>query len=153
MVNDAEFIHLRCHSAYSLLEGGMKIPQLISLTKKHNMPALGLVDTCNLFGALEFSEKAASEGIQPIIGCQLKLSDITNTDDNETRFSNTNNQSFSNIVLIAMNDEGYKNLVALVSRSYMDTNGEQEAHITPDMLRDLNQGIICLSGGRGGPID
>ena len=153
MANDAEFIHLRCHSAYSLLEGAMKIPRLLDLAEKHEMPALGLVDTDNLFGALEFSEKAASKGIQPIIGCQLKLSEDTETDNDKPNFNANKNQTFSNIVLIAQCEKGYENLVALVSRSYMDTDNDQDAHITPDMLRDLNQGIICLSGGRDGPID
>ena len=153
MANNAAFIHLRCHSAYSLLEGGIKIPKLIALTKENNMPAVGLVDTGNLFGALEFSEKAAADGIQPIIGCQLKLSEHISTDDSETHYNKSHNLTFSNIVLFAMNDQGYKNLVALVSRSYMDTDNDQEAHITLDMLRELNRGIICLSGGRDGPID
>lgn len=153
MAIDAEFIHLRCHSAFSLLEGGMKIPKLLSLAKKNNMPALGLADTGNLFGALEFSEKAKSDGIQPIIGCQVKLAHQNKPQGADVRFNSNKSLIFSNIVLIAMNNDGYANLVALVSRSYMDTDGEQEAHLTLEMLQQLNQGIICLSGGRDGPVD
>ena len=67
------FVHLRVHSAYSLLEGALQIKKLIALAKGDRMPALGLADSGNLFGALEFSEKLAEAGIQPIVGCQLAL--------------------------------------------------------------------------------
>ena len=153
MAKDADFIHLRCHSAYSLLEGALSIPKLLGLAKKNNMPALGLADTDNLFGALEFSEKAASEGIQPIIGCQLKLLDEASEEASAASHSAAKGGAFSNIVLLSQNEEGYQNLVALVSRSYMDTDGKQDAHITLEMLQQFNSGLIALSGGREGPID
>ena len=62
------FIHLNCHSAYSLLEGALPLAALIKLAAADRMPAVGVTDTANLFGALEFSEKAAHAGIQPIVG-------------------------------------------------------------------------------------
>ena len=68
------FVHLRVHSAYSLLEGALTIQKLVSLASEDRMPALALTDTNNLFGALEFSEYAAQAKIQPIIGCTLSLS-------------------------------------------------------------------------------
>jgi DNA polymerase III subunit alpha len=67
------FIHLNCHSAYSLLEGALPIAALVKLAVADAMPALGVADTANLFGALEFAEKAAGAGIQPIIGCKLPV--------------------------------------------------------------------------------
>ena len=67
-------MHLRVHSAYSLLEGALTIPQLVKLAAEQRMPALALTDTNNLFGALEFSESLAQAGIQPIVGCTLSLS-------------------------------------------------------------------------------
>ena len=67
------FVHLRVHSAYSLLEGALQIKKLIALAKGDRMPALGLADSGNLFGALEFSEKMAEAGIQPIVGCQVAI--------------------------------------------------------------------------------
>ena len=67
------FVHLRVHSAYSLLEGALTIPKLASLAKADAAPALGLTDTNNLFGALEFSEAMVAVGVQPIIGCTLDL--------------------------------------------------------------------------------
>ena len=69
----ADFIHLRVHSAYSLLEGAIKIPALADLCKKHTMPAVAVTDTRNLFGALEFSMTMMKAGVQPIIGCELAV--------------------------------------------------------------------------------
>src|SRR5262249_60363351 len=68
------FVHLRVHSAYSLLEGALTIPHLVTLAAEQRMPALALTDTNNLFGALEFSESLAQARVQPIIGCTLSLS-------------------------------------------------------------------------------
>ena len=67
------FVHLRSHSAYSLLKGAIKVPKLVSLARSDNMPALGLVDHDNLFGSLEFSEYAVKEGVQPILGITLSI--------------------------------------------------------------------------------
>ncbi len=67
------FVHLHVHSAYSLLQGAMKIARLAELAKADHQPALALTDTDNMFGALEFSDKMASSGIQPLIGCALAV--------------------------------------------------------------------------------
>ena len=71
------FVHLHVHSSYSLLEGALTIARLAELAKKDRQPALALTDTDNMFGALEFSEKMASAGIQPIIGCALASTSAT----------------------------------------------------------------------------
>ena len=68
-----QFVHLKVHSAYSLLEGAITIPRLAKLAVGNGFPALGLTDTNNLFGALEFSDKLAASGIQPIVGCTLQI--------------------------------------------------------------------------------
>jgi DNA polymerase-3 subunit alpha len=75
MASGPDFIHLNCHSAYSLLEGALPVDTLVSLAAADAMPAVGVTDTANLFGALEFSQKAAKAGIQPIIGCKLPVRD------------------------------------------------------------------------------
>ena len=69
----ADFVHLRVHTAYSLLEGAVKIKKLIDLCEKHRMPAVAMTDTNNLFGAFEMSTECAAHGIQPIIGIQLAV--------------------------------------------------------------------------------
>ena len=68
-----QFVHLKVHSAYSLLEGAITIPKLAKLAAAHGFPAVGLTDTNNLFGALEFSDKLADAGVQPIVGCTLQV--------------------------------------------------------------------------------
>ena len=70
------FIHLRVHTEYSLLEGAVPVKKLIALCEKAGMPAVAVTDTNNLFGALEFANKASKEGVQPIIGCQLDVSAV-----------------------------------------------------------------------------
>src|SRR5204862_6098090 len=78
-MSDPGFVHLHVHSSYSLLEGAMTIARLAELAKKDRQPALALTDTDNMFGALEFSEKLAGYGIQPIVGCGLAV-DFGNQD-------------------------------------------------------------------------
>ena len=73
MTDGPGFIHLNCHSAYSLLEGALPVEKLVELALRDGMPAVGVADTANLFGALELAEKAAKAGIQPIIGCKLPV--------------------------------------------------------------------------------
>ncbi|MGD8691679.1 MAG: PHP domain-containing protein, partial [Methyloceanibacter sp.] len=73
MSEQQPFVHLRVHSAYSLLEGALKIPKLVELAKADAAPALALTDSNNMFGALEFSEAMSGAGIQPIIGCTLNI--------------------------------------------------------------------------------
>ena len=76
----ADFVHLRVHTAYSLLEGAIRIPDLVAKCGAERMPAVAITDTNNLFGALEFSPACAARGIQPIIGCQLSLTPDTAED-------------------------------------------------------------------------
>ena len=73
MLSNAGFVHLHVHSAYSLLKGSIKIAKLGELAKADRQPALALTDTDNMFGALEFSDKMAGYGIQPIVGCELAV--------------------------------------------------------------------------------
>ena len=70
-MSDPGFVHLHVHSSYSLLEGALTIGKLAELAKADRQPALALTDTDNMFGALEFSDKLAGSGIQPIVGCAL----------------------------------------------------------------------------------
>src|SRR5688572_31992134 len=107
-----QFIHLRIHSAYSLSEGALPIKQLAEKAKSHAMPALAITDTGNLFGALEFSETLAEKGIQPIIGCSLKL------DFNDLPHDSRLPQKHQCAVLafMAKDAKGYANLMKLSSR-------------------------------------
>ena len=91
------FIHLRLHSSYSLLEGAIRPEELPQLCKKASMPAVGITDSGNLFGALEISELLIKSGIQPLIGCEFKLKLSTNNQDKLKQ------PDISNVVLLAQN--------------------------------------------------
>lgn len=151
---DPGFIHLRVHSAYSLLEGALQIGKLLDLTKADAMPAVGIADSGNLFGALEFSDKAQSKGIQPIIGCQVAIDFADIEIDPRSRDGrNRLDVAFGNIVLIAMNEAGFLNLSKIVSRSFLETDASTRSHTSLELLTELNEGLICLSGGLEGAID
>jgi DNA polymerase-3 subunit alpha len=145
------FVHLRVHSAYSLLEGALQIKKLAALAKADRMPALGLADTGNLFGALEFAERMVESGVQPIVGCQIAV-DFGDTPEPE-RPGATRQSRLADVVLIAATEEGYWNLVGLVSASFMKTAPGDRAHVALNGLEAATSGLIALSGGPGGPID
>src|SRR5215469_8385275 len=112
----ADFIHLRIHTAYSLSAGAIKIKELVGLCKKNSMPAVAITDAGNLFGALEFATACAGEGIQPIIGCEVALV------AHETGDANRPQREPERIVLLVQSEAGYRNLLALVSRSFLDSD-------------------------------
>ena len=142
------FVHLHVHSSYSLLEGALPIARLAELAKKDRQPALALTDTDNMFGALEFSEKMAGAGIQPIVGCALGV----DFGDQDNRGA-TVGESFSRIVLLAAREDGYRSLMRLCSRAYLDTEQTERPHIKLAWLAEESNGLIALSGGPGGPLD
>jgi DNA polymerase-3 subunit alpha len=126
---DSPFVHLHAHSAYSLAEGAIHPKDLIKLCAKHDMPALAVTDTNNMFGALEFAMAARGAGLQPIIGAQLSLDDG------------------KQIVLLAQNDAGYRNLCRIVSEAYMEGDAGKDVSIPLASLPGKTDGLICLSGG------
>src|SRR5438309_3115023 len=116
--NGPGFVHLHVHSSYSLLRGAMTIATLATLAKKDNQPALALTDTDNMFGALEFSEKLAGAGIQPIIGCAMAVD--FGDQDNGPRYGAVASPPRQRIVLLATREEGYRSLMRLNSRSFLE---------------------------------
>ncbi len=142
------FVHLHVHSSYSLLEGALTIARLAELAKKDRQPALALTDTDNMFGALEFSEKLAGYGIQPIVGCALGI----DFGDQESR-NPALEQAWPRIVLLAAAEEGYRSLMRLCSRAYLDTSPQDRPHLMLAALADETKGLIALSGGPKGPLD
>ncbi|MGV3574994.1 MAG: DNA polymerase III subunit alpha [Devosia sp.] len=146
------FIHLHVHSAFSLLEGAVQLEAILKLAAADAQPALGLADTANLFGALEFSEKATKKGIQPLIGVELAI-DFAAAEERVSERGHVAWNGKSSVVMMAQSEEGFANLSRLVSRAYMQgENGLARAKLdwlTPDALG----GLICLSGGPEGAID
>ena len=114
-------MHLKVHSAYSLLEGALTIPKLAKLAAAHELPALGLTDTNNLFGALEFSDKLADAGIQPIIGVALNVDFAERKPEPiEQSGAAARRAGDGPIALLAASEAGYANLMKLVSRAHLD---------------------------------
>ena len=146
------FIHLRVHSAYSLLEGALPLSKIVGHAAKDSAPAIAVTDTNNLFGALEFAQKAVKEGVQPIIGCQLDFSFGSSREEGSRSSSRKIGPQLYPLVLIAANELGYSNLVKLVSHAYLDTPSSAPIHLPVDLLDGLAEGIICLTGGPRGPI-
>lgn len=145
------FIHLRTHSAYSLSEGALPIKQMAALAKENGMPALAITDTGNLFGALEFSEALSEKGIQPIIGLAIKVDFATAP--NSTSSKTGGIQKFPTLALLAKDECGYRNLMKLSSRAYLDTPDTAEPHVSSSFLEEHSAGLICLTGGPFGPVN
>ena len=134
------FVHLRVHSAYSLSEGAIKPDKIATLAKADGMPAVGIADTGNLFGALEFSQYCVGKGVQPIIGCQVSL---TRTDNPLL--------APDPIVLLAQDEAGLANLRMLSSAGFLESD-PSNPHISLAKLLDHAAGLILLTGGTRGPI-
>ena len=145
-----DFVHLHVHSSFSLLEGALTIARLAELAKADHQPALALTDTDNMFGTLEFSEKLAGSGIQPIIGCALAI-DFGDSDHGPRNVNATPERS--RIVLLAQRQEGYRSLMRLNSRAFLDTPANEPPRLKLEWLEGETADIIALTGGPGGPLD
>src|SRR4051812_27899614 len=145
------FVHLHVHSSYSLLEGALTIARLAELAKADRQPALALTDTDNMFGALEFSDKMAAAGIQPIIGCALAIDFLDQ--DSGPRSGTGPMLERPRIVLLAARESGYRSLMRLNSRAFLETEPNEQPHLKLAWLEDESAGLIALTGGPGGPLD
>src|SRR3954469_11025901 len=145
-----DFVHLHVHSAYSLLEGALVISKLAEFAKADRQPALALTDTDNMFGALEFSEKLAGYGIQPIIGCALALD--FGDEARDPRLAGKV-RALPRIVLLAAREAGYRSLMQLCSRAFLETPSTEKPHLKLSWLDGMTDGLIALTGGPGGPLD
>ncbi len=150
----ATFVHLKVHSAYSLLEGALQIANLGRIADAAGTPAIGLTDTNNMFGALEFAEKVGKEGIQPITGVSLAM-DFADRgqDDGAKKPVQPARHKDGLIALLAMNATGYANLMKLVSKAHLEASDVDGPHITIQALEAYATGLIILTGGPDGPID
>ncbi len=146
----ADFVHLRVHSAYSLSAGAIKIKELAGLCKRAGMPAVAITDSGNLFGALEFAQTASDAGIQPIIGCELGLR-RTDGEGNGRGVRIGPAPPPDPVVLLVQSEIGYRNLLRLVSRSFLETDGAEPPQIDGAALESASEGLLLLTGGPRGP--
>ncbi len=135
--NKNQFTHLKIHTQYSICEGAIKIIDLKDLCKKNKIQAIGLSDTKNLCGALEFGENISKVGTQPIIGSQINF-----------KFKD----QIGILPIIANNFEGYKSIIGLSSKSYLENKTTDEPHCLLQELLNIKSGVTVLSGSIGGLI-
>ncbi len=140
------FVHLHVHTHYSLLDGATRIDELIHRAQKFAMPAVTMTDHGNLFGAIEFYTKARKAGIKPIIGCEMYLA----SGDRRVRETAGVKEAY-HLLLLAMNREGYQNLMRLASIGY--TEGfYRKPRVDKEVLEELSGGLICTSTCISGEI-
>lgn len=140
---ESKFIHLHTHSHYSLLDGLSKIPQLVKRAKELGMPALALTDHGVMYGAIEFYKACKKEGIKPIIGVEAYMAERSLTD----KEPNIDNKRY-HLTLLAKNHAGYKNLMKLISHSYLE-GYYYKPRMDLEIIEKHSDGLICLTGCPG----
>jgi len=138
------FVHLHCHTDYSLLDGACDIDQLIKIVVEQKMPAVAMTDHGNLFGAVQFYNAAKAAGVHPIIGCEAYVSQQGHQTRSET-------DRYHHLVLLCENQEGYRNLIKLASTAYLD-GFYYKPRIDLDLLAQHSKGLIGLSACLRGQI-
>lgn len=142
---DTPFVHLHCHTDYSLLDGACEIGRLMDMVEEESMPAVAMTDHGNLFGAVEFYNAATAKGIHPVIGCEVYVAQ-----EGHTNRSDTNR--YNHLVLLCENQEGYRNLIDLVSTGYLD-GFYYKPRIDKDLLARHSKGLIAMSACLRGDIN
>ena len=138
------FVHLHCHTDYSLLDGACDIDQLMKITVEQKMPAVAMTDHGNLFGAVKFYNSAKAAGVHPVIGCEVYVSQ----QGHQTR---SDSDRYNHLVLLCENQEGYRNLIRLVSTAYLD-GFYYKPRIDLDLLAGHSKGLIGMSACLRGHI-
>lgn len=138
------FVHLHCHTDYSLLDGACETKRLMQTVAEQGMPAVAMTDHGNMFGAVEFYNAAKEQGINPIIGCEAYTAPLGQKDRSNAR-------SYNHLVLLCQNQDGYRNLIQLVSSGYLD-GFYNKPRIDKDLLAHHSKGIIALSACLKGDI-
>jgi len=144
----SNFVHLHLHSQYSLLDGAIKLDDLVTRAKEFKMPAIAVTDHGNMFGAIEFYSKAMSAGIKPIVGCEVYVAPGSRFTKGNARGSS---EASYHLVLLCMNQTGYKNICHLVSTAYRE-GFYYKPRIDWELLVEHNEGLIALSACLGGEL-
>ena len=142
----SDFAHLHLHSQYSLLDGANLIDDVLERAKAGGMPAVALTDHGNMFGAIDFYQKARKIGIKPILGIEAYVAQGSRLDRDASRRSN------NHLVLLAENATGYRNLIKLTSKSYLE-GFYYKPRIDHELLREHSEGLICLSACLKGEVN
>ena len=141
-----EFVHLHVHTAYSLLDGAIRIPDLLARVAALEMPAVAITDHGTLFGALDFYQKATKAGIKPILGCEVYVA----PGSRHERRGAAKGDNF-HLVLLAMDNQGWRNLVLLVTKAHLE-GFYYRPRVDKELLQELNRGLIALSSCLHGEV-
>jgi len=140
----SEFIHLHVHTAYSLLDGAIRIKDLIDRVQELGMPAVAITDHGTLFGVLDFYEKVRKAGIKPLLGCELYVAP-------GSRYDRKAKGDHNHLVVLAMDQEGYHNLVRLATQAHLE-GFYYKPRVDKELLQELNRGLIALSSCLHGEV-
>jgi DNA polymerase-3 subunit alpha len=142
------FIHLHTHSEYSILDGAVKIPDLVSAAVENNMPAVALTDHGNVFGAVQFFKQARARGIKPILGCEMYVASGSRFD--KTPGARENHHY--HLVLLVKNETGYRNLCRLITSAYLE-GFYYKPRIDKELLSLHSEGLVALSSCLQGEVN
>src|SRR5246127_1276027 len=139
------FVHLHLHTEYSLLDGSIRMKELMKKAAEFNMPAVAITDHGNLFGAIEFYQEAQRAGVKPIIGCEAYVAPRSHKDQ-----SSSMRDAAYHFTLLAQDETGYQNLVKLISIAHLD-GFHYRPRIDKELLAAHSKGLIgfggCFAGG------
>ena len=135
------FAHLHCHTHYSLLDGVSRIPELVEHVKSHGMNSVAITDHGNLYGAMEMYSACRARDVNPILGLEAYVAPGKRTEKKASRMK----EASFHLTLLAMNRQGFQNLVRLSSLAYLE-GFYYKPRIDREILEEFNEGIICLSG-------
>jgi len=143
----AEFVHLHVHTQYSLLDGMIRLDELFKKAKEYRMPAIAITDHGNMFGAIDFYQKAFKQGIKPIIGCELYVAPRSRFD----KTSSSIGEATRHLIVLVKNMQGYKNLMKLTSAAYLE-GFYYRPRVDKEILKQYHEGLIASSACLHGEI-
>ena len=141
MSDHSPFVHLHVHTEYSLLDGAIRVDQMLEKAKNLGMDSVAITDHGNLFGAVQFYDRAVKANIKPIIGCELYVAPEDRRNHSPSRDGNLNAY---HLVLLVMNEKGYKNLCKLVTLGHLE-GFYYHPRVDMELLKEFNEGLIALS--------
>ena len=147
LVNMSSFVHLHVHTDFSLLDGAASISQLVERAKELNMRSLAITDHGNMFGVIHFQQACINNGIKPIIGCEFYVAGASRFEKSGTEQGN----KYYHLVLLAKNEIGYRNLMVLSSKAYLE-GMYYKPRIDEELLEAYSEGLICLSACIAGEL-
>jgi DNA polymerase III subunit alpha len=144
------FVHLRLHTEFSVVDGTNRIDEAIAAAAQDGQPALAITDLNNLFGAVKFYKAARGAGVKPLLGAEVMLQGFS--DETPGAMPGSHQPPAPRVILLVQDKQGYLNLSELLARAWTRNDGRGQPVVRWDWLRDLNAGLLVLSGAQAGPV-